>query len=62
MRVEIHIKNQIVRIEVPRNQKVRWISEAALLWYDAVLNCKMMHADCVVKKANGQKLNNNDAV
>ena len=60
MRVQIHIKHQIVRIEVPRNQRVRWILEAALLWYDAVMNCKMMHAECTVKKGNGQKLNNYD--
>ncbi len=31
-----------------------------MLWYDAVMNCKMMHAECIVKKGNGQKLNNSD--
>ena len=41
---------------------MRWISDAALLWYDAVTNSKMRHAECVVKRGNGQKLNNNDWV
>ena len=24
------------------------------------MNCKMMHAECIVKKGNGLKLNNSD--
>lgn len=41
---------------------MRWILEAALLWYDTVMNCKMMHVEWIMKKGNGCKLNNNDKV
>lgn len=56
MRIEIHIKQQIAQVCVPRQRKVRWIVEAALLWQQEMTGSRTRNEECIAKRANGEKL------
>jgi hypothetical protein len=57
MRIEIHIKQEVAQLCVPRHQKVKWIVEAALLWHQERTGVRTSNELCIAKRANGDGLN-----
>jgi hypothetical protein len=56
MRIEIHIKQLVAQIAVPKHQKIKWIVEAALLWHQEINHSRFNNCVCIAKRANGEEL------